>query len=344
MKYQIMVVAQIENKKTGLGKAVNDLIEYYCNNYGEDSVYRLDITNNLNFIKSCLKILFSSCEKFYFTPSGSLGGNIRDSIYLALMLLKRKKVITHFHNSSFKAIVESNFIIKAINKIIYNKVDKIILLGEKHKSMFSSLNIPNSKFRIVRNGIDEYLFISNELMMEKYSQDKINVVYFSNMIPDKGYQTVLSVAKEMNNDKSFHFYFSGIFLDPHLKEEFLKELEKLDNVTYINGVYGIDKSLLLSKMHFFILPSKYKYEALPISMLEAIANGVYIIVSDVGVINEVINKETTLLLRTIEPSIIINELKEKSKVLSSLNYNVEYYKLNFSNINVLKRLISIIEE
>ena len=53
-------------------------------------------------------------------------------------------------------------------------------------------------------------------------------------------------------------------------------------------------------MHYFILPTSYKDETLPISMLEAMANALYIIVSDVGVVSEVVNKETTTLLPNIK--------------------------------------------
>ncbi|MDY4280000.1 MAG: glycosyltransferase family 4 protein [[Pasteurella] mairii] len=344
MKYKIMVVGQIKNSKTGLGKSINDFIMFYQRKYGEETLYKLDITNNFEFIKNCYKILFIKCDKFYFTPSGSLGGNIRDSIYLFLMLLRKKKIITHFHNSSFKSIIESNFVINWINKLIYNKVHKVIVLGKKQEEMFSSIHLPKDKFRIVRNGIDENIFISEHELAKKHNSHPIKIVYFSNMLPEKGYEIVLSVAKEMKNDRNFHFYFSGRFFQSDLEEKFINEIKGLNNVSYINGVYGADKITFLSNMNIFILPSRYKDETLPISMLEAIANGLYIIVSNVGVISEVTNQSTTTLLDKIETDNIVSIIREKAKILSNLNYNVMYYKKNYLNEKILDSLISIVEE
>ncbi|WP_278650401.1 glycosyltransferase family 4 protein [Rodentibacter pneumotropicus] len=344
MKYKIMVIGQIKNNKTGLGKSINDFIMRYQSKYGKETLYKLDVTNNLSFIKSCYKILSINCDKFYFTPSGSLGGNIRDSVYLFLMLLRRKKIITHFHNSSFKSVIESNFVINWINKLIYKKVDRIIILGKKQEEMFSSIHPSKDKFRIVGNGIDEDIFISEQELAKKHDRHPINIVYFSNMIPEKGYEIVLSVAKEMKNDRNFHFYFSGKFFQSALEAKFIEEIKELNNVSYINGVYGSDKITFLSNMNIFILPSKYKDETLPISMLEAIANGLYIIVSNVGVISEVANQSTTTLLDIIDVDNIISIIREKAKILNNLNYNVMYYKENYLNKKILDSLVSIVEK
>ncbi|QLB17523.1 glycosyl transferase [Mannheimia varigena] len=344
MKYKLIVIGQIENKKTGLGKAINDFILHYNKKYGDNSLYQLDITKNTKFISNCFKILAVNCDKFYFTPSGSLFGNLRDCVYLFLMMLRGKKIITHFHNSSFKSIVESNTILNWINRCLYKRVDKIIILGNKQKAMFSSMQINEDKFRIIRNGIDENIFISEEMLIKKHSKKPINIIYFSNMIPEKGYQTVLSVAKLMRCNKDFHFYFSGVFFDPSLKDKFLQEIENMDNVTYINGVYGLEKAEVLAEMNILLFPSKYKDETLPISMLEAIANGLYIIVSDVGVISEVVNKETTSLLSSIDSYMLANIIEEKSKILNELNYNIIYYKSNYKNSNILEHLVNTVEE
>ena len=66
----------------------------------------------------------------------------------------------------------------------------------------------------------------------------------------------------------------------------------LPNAIYIPGVYGKDKIKFLRSINFFVLPSKYKDETLPISMLEAMASGAYIIISDIGVVSEVLEGNT----------------------------------------------------
>ncbi|HGR7234170.1 TPA: glycosyltransferase family 4 protein, partial [Streptococcus pneumoniae] len=105
----------------------------------------------------------------------------------------------------------------------------------------------------------------------------------------------------------------------------------------LDGVYGSDKKKLLQKMHYFVLPSYYKDETLPISMLEAMANGLYIIVSDVGVVSEVINKETASLIEMINEETadsIIEIIDQTSNKLNELDFNVSKYKQELLNENI----------
>lgn len=340
---KVTVIGQIKNKKTGLGKAINDVI----NNITKENVKvtEIDITNNKLFFNIIKKIITDDTDVFYFTPSGSVGGNIRDSIYLFFMIAKRKKIVTHFHNSAYGKVVNSNVFLKIINRYLYSKVNKIIVLGEKSKAMFTSLNIPENKFVVIRNGIDSYLFIEKDKLKEKFLSPDINIVYFSNMLEEKGYKIVLDVAEKMKLDNKYKFYFSGKFFDMSLEDEFKKKIKNLYNVTYIDGVYCDEKKTLLEKMHYFILPSKD--EALPISMLEAMANGAYIIVSDVGVISEVINKNTTKLLLEINnntPMLIKNEILDTSNKLGELEFKIEELNRKYSNEKIQDEIFEVLKK
>lgn len=341
---KVTIVGQIKNRQTGLGKAINDFQDY-CEKEAE-KVMSIDITDNKKFFYYIYLILKVNTDVFYFTPSGSVGGNIRDSIYLLLMILKRKKIVTHFHNSAFGKVVNKNKILRIINKSIYQRVDKIIILGHKSKIMFEPLMIPNEKFEIIRNGIDGNLFISEEDLEAKQKSKPINIIYFSNMLKEKGYDIVLDLATNMQSNSNYHFYFSGKFFDVTLENEFKHRISTMGNVTYFNGVYGEEKEQLLKKMHYFILPTSYKDETLPISMLEAMANALYIIVSDVGVISEVVNKETTTLLPTIKvdtPLEIQHIIEATIDSIQDKNFKIVDLKYNFSNDLIQKRIFGILE-
>lgn len=332
---KVTIIGQIKNKGTGLGKAINDFRDYCCNR--ATRVTEIDITNNFKFLSSLFQILISDTDVYYFTPAGSVAGNIRDSLFLFFMIMKRKKIVTHFHNSAFGNVMRQHPTLMIINRILYSKVDLIILLGEKSKIMFQQLRISDEKFKIIRNGVDRYLFIEKNELNKKMSELPINIIFFSNMIREKGYEILLEVAKKMREDEKYHFYFSGKFQDNNLKTRFINEIYSMNNVTYLDGVYGSDKKKLLQKMHYFVLPSYYKDETLPISMLEAMANGLYIIVSDVGVVSEVINKETASLIEMINEETadsIIEIIDQTSNKLNELDFNVSKYKQELLNENI----------
>ncbi|MGQ7373103.1 glycosyltransferase family 4 protein [Streptococcus suis] len=332
---RVSVIGQIKNKKTGLGKAINDLIDELQLSYHVEAI---DITNNKDFLAKISDILKSKPDSCYFTPSGSLFGNLRDFCYLLAMKKSGAKVIVHFHNSIFGKVVHSNPFSFYLNKLIYKHVDKIILLGHKQKKMFDGLEINESKFKIIRNGIDKDLFISESELNSKLNNPIRKVIYFSNMIPEKGYKIVLEVAKQLVNDSHYQFIFSGKFFDKNLEDDFLKSIEGQSNISYYSGVYGIDKVELLKETHFFILPSKN--EALPISMLEAMGAGNYIIINDVGVVSEVVNEPTSTLSSSLTASEIIKILEQKNQVLGQLDFNIKYLKSNYLNKTIQEKIVS----
>lgn len=341
---KITIIGQIQNKKTGLGKAINDFINFCSKNATKTTT--IDITNNKRFFEHCYHILVSDTEVFYFTPSGSVGGNVRDSFYLFLMILKGKKIVTHFHNSAFGNVVNKNRLLQLMNKWIYRHIDKIILLGYKSKQMFDILMIPDTKFKVIRNGVDEDLFISEDNFKKKQDNKTINVIYFSNMIKEKGYEIVFEVAKKLQDNQRFHFYFSGKFFDKQLEEKFKNEISGMENITYYNGVYGQEKKQLLQNMHYFVLPSSYKDETLPISMLEAMASGVYIIATDVGVISEVINEIPSEILKSSN-NMLSSEIQNVI-LLTNENINFSDFKMNkmkseFSNNRIQKNIFEVLE-
>ena len=81
-------------------------------------------------------------------------------------------------------------------------------------------------------------------------------------------------------------------------------------------------------------------------MLEAMANALYIIVSDVGVISEVVNKETTTLLPTIKvdtPLEIQHIIEATIDSIQDKNFKIVDLKYNFSNDLIQKRIFGILE-
>lgn len=337
---KIAIVGQLGDPKTGLGKAINDFNNYAIEKLNQKNVSTIDIINNKNFIVHILNILKCKTDAFYFTPAGSLGGHLRDIVYLLIMIFRKKIIILHFHNSHFGKVISSNPLLIWINQFIFKNVDRIIILGNQQKEMFTKLNIPDNKFKVIRNGIDSYLFI-DEITFNK--KEGTNIIYFSNMKVEKGYLEVLEVAKKMINT-AYHFYFSGKFYDEEEENKFRLEIEKLDNVTYINGVYGKDKRQLLEKMDIFILPSNFKDETLPISMIEAMACGLYIIVTDVGVISEVIIPDTSYLLPDKTSESILKAIQQVPKNLSYESHQIERLKEKYKQETILESILNTVLE
>lgn len=332
MKVACLVRYDEHFQKTGEGKAVADFYETLQKKLGAEEVELINILDNKKILKHLCAIVKSKASLFYFTPSGSVGGNLRDLLLMSFLWLCQKKYVLHFHNSSYGNILEKNMFLRLCNVFFLKKACSIWLLGKKQEEMFSPFFSEKEKFWHIYNGVETSLFLSKEKLQEKLEKTPKKVLYFSNMIEEKGYPLVLKLAKEMKEEKDFHFVFSGKFFQGAEEKRalFLKEMEHAENMTFYEGVYGKEKEELLSQAHFFVLPSEYKEETLPISMLEAMASGAFVLVTPRGVMEEVLLPQTSYVLRTEEK---VQEMKKAllhhAPLLSNYDYQLETLKQRF---------------
>ncbi len=86
-------------------------------------------------------------------------------------------------------------------------------------------------------------------------------------------------------------------------EDQLKQINQSRQVRlhWINGAEGWAKENLLREAHLFVLPSRYKVEAQPIAILEALASGCAVITTQAGEIPAMLNSQTAVLLDEAAP-------------------------------------------
>lgn len=337
-QYKLTIVGQLGDPKTGLGKALNDVVDYAKKTYGKNKVQTVDIINNKLFVKHLWHLLTANTDSFYFTPAGSLGGNLRDLVYLKMMTSHESRVVLHFHNNHYGQVINQYSWLKYLNRKMLEDVECIILLGTGHKAMFEGLNIADEKFIFISNGVDEDLFITEEAFHEK---NRNNIIYFSNMLPEKGYQHLLDASYLIN--PKYRITFSGKFYNEELENEFLEAIKYHSNIQYIPGVYGENKKALLEKMAVFILPTEYKDETLPISMLEAMASGLYIITTPRGVIPETLIPKTSTILSDTQPETIAHAIESVSEALSYNDFQIDKLSRKYNKQVIMQQILATIK-
>lgn len=302
-KKRICFVAQFPPPMHGLSKAVETL--YNSSISSDFKLEKIDITNNKKFLITVICILKSKADLFYFTNSQTIGGNIRDLIILKLFKIKKKKVLIHLHGGYYRKLVDNDmkpWQRKANYKAI-SKVDGAIVLGPSLRWIFEGM-ISDSKIFTVPNCIDDQFFMSDYELKEKVERIKLenvhHILWLSNFIKSKGYQIVLEMARrekervEAGEEKKFHFDFAGNFFDEQDKDFFdsyIIDHQLKDVVTYHGVALGDEKRELLKKCVYFMLPTKYPNEGQPISILEAMGNGMLVISSKYAGIPDLISDE-----------------------------------------------------
>lgn len=299
---KICFIAQFPPPIHGLSKAVDTL--YNSEISKEFQLEKVDIKNNKKIFKSLWLILKSKADLFYFTISQSKGGNLRDLVFLKLIELKRKKCLVHLHGGYYRTLVDE-CLPKWQRNANYKAVSKLagaIVLSESLRANFKGM-LSDEKIFVVPNCVDDEFLISDAEFEEKLRtlpERKIkHILYLSNFIRAKGYREVLELARlekercENGNDKKFHFDFAGKFFEETEEQYFfgfIKENALQDYVTY-HGVVGGDKKCeLLKQSEIFILLTRYANEGQPISILEAMGNGMLIVTTDHAGIPDIVKE------------------------------------------------------
>lgn len=289
---RICFIAQFPPPMHGLSKAVETLYNSELND--EFDFEKVDITNNKNFLKNLKAISKSKADLFYFTISQTRGGNLRDLVIFKLLQMQHKKCLIHLHGGYYRKLVDNDMVAwqrKANYKAI-SRLDGAIVLGELLKPIFQGM-LPDEKIFIVPNCVDDEYLMSDEEFEEKITtlddRPVKHILYLSNFIRSKGYPEVLEMAKlekervENGGYRRFHFDFAGKFFEEAEEQFFfhyIKDNGLEDYVTY-HGVVGGDKKRELFKTcDIFTLLTRYPNEGQPISILEAMGNGMMVVTTD----------------------------------------------------------------
>lgn len=297
---KICFIAQFPPPIHGLSKAVDTLYTSELSDMFE--LEKINITNCRHFIKNLLLIKKSKAELFYFTISQTKGGNLRDLIILKVLELQHKKCLIHLHGGYYRQLVDddlpewqrrANY--KAIGKLV-----GAIVLSPSLRLLFEGM-LPNEKIFVVSNCVDDQYLMSDDEFNKKVNElptnSVRNVLYLSNFIRTKGYLDVLEMALmekekcEAGRKQEFYFHFAGKFLKKTDEQQFIKYIKKnqLEKyVAYHGIVTGKKKQDLLKKCDIFMLLTRYPREGQPISILEAMGNGMVVVTTNHAGIADVV--------------------------------------------------------
>ena len=165
---------------------------------------------------------------------------------------------------------------------------------------------------------------------------------------EKGIFQLLDSLQELENKKIKYEAKIAGNIDASLKEIILDKIDKLKNTSYIGVVYNDDKKQLLNWSNTFVLPTFYKMEGQPISILEALATkNVIISTKHAGIIDIIENNKNGFLVDKENSKSITNKFvflnDNKSKILEISNYNKMYFAENFTITTFSEQFIKILK-
>ena len=148
----------------------------------------------------------------YHSVAESFLGNLRDLIIFFLNYRNLKRHYVHvLGGTSLRKIISSNSMKGSINRFFIKRLGGVIVEGSLNKSYFEKI-IDSSKIHIIPNFVESYLFADDEIIKKKFqfdSNEKINILYLSNLIPGKGYVELANAFMELESSirNNFNLYF-----------------------------------------------------------------------------------------------------------------------------------------
>ncbi|TIM77325.1 MAG: glycosyltransferase family 4 protein [Mesorhizobium sp.] len=235
------------------------------------------------FTRFVLALMTGRVRIVYLTSSRTPLGFLRDALFIIFAsILSRAKVVNHLHGSDFKSFRSgvSSFL-GALIDWTYSRVDCSIIL---HESMYDQYTqYPSMRLEVVNNFLPEAEHYEDVPSVSQSGH--VAIVLISNIILEKGLVDAICAVHELIvQGRDVSLTIAGAELDLKFDDliagDLIPRSYNRERIRYIGPVYGAAKRDLLSKSAIFVLPTYYEAEAMPISVIEALASGCAVVLSD----------------------------------------------------------------
>ena len=305
-----------------------------------------------NSVYTILKLpyifLFKEFDVIYFTCSRTTLGAVKDIYLLLLTILFKKKIVCHLHGADFIDFRNKNILINFIVEKLYVHIDKFIVLTNKMKEQFDFVH--DDKIEIIENCFSsQYQNVRVNL-----NQKKNQILFLSNIIFSKGIFDFLDVSdKLLEFNPQVKIKIAGKFMQDEnldiqmIKQKFFQQYYLLknkyvDRIFYLGSVDGNEKIKLLSESDIFVLPTFYKTEAFPISIIEAMRFGNSIITTNHNYLSDIISNSNGFLIEKKNSDLLYEAVQEmlgdKSKLRDIQLNNISISKNRYSPKSYNKKI------
>lgn len=281
----------------------------------------------------------------YITPGQTFFGITKYTLFILVSSLLKKELIIHVHGNYLGAQYKN---LKGIKKrffyFLISKFTKGIVLSNSLKQNLTPF-IKEKNLYVLFNFAQNYL-IDNDL---KINTSGLKISYLSNLMEEKGIFYLLDALRELEvNNIPYKAKIAGN-IDDSLKTTINKKINDLKNTEYLGVVYGREKKELLEWSTIFVLPTFYKMEGQPISILEALATeNVIIATAHAGIPDIIKNRTHGYIVKPKDSESILDSFlylnSNKVKISEISKNNKTYFTKNFTIEIFSKKIIKIFKE
>lgn len=319
---------------------INTSYPIFDEQIGEFSIQKFLFYLRIN--SSFFKVLKNNI--IYITPGQTFFGVLKYAFFIVAASALKKELIIHVHGNYLGKEYQS---LKGIKRVLFyflvSRFTKGIVLSNSLKQNLTPFLKDKNIFSLP-NFAQDYLYTKDK----KFVKDELRIFYLSNLMKEKGIFCLLNALKILEKNNIIYKAKIAGNIDQNYSKEILKLFTELKNAEYIGIVNGDDKKSLLEWGNIFVLPTFYKMEGQPISILEAMATTNLVVTTNHAGISDVFQDKINgyFVEKNNENSIekILSYLAaNKSELKKIAEYNKRFFLNNFTVDIFKKNLLEIIK-
>ncbi|WP_182046059.1 glycosyltransferase family 4 protein [Curtobacterium sp. ME26] len=208
-----------------------------------------------------------------------------DVVMSVELRMLRRPYIAYVHTSGYRALAERGALHRGGVALLLGGATSLVVLG---KSMLRDVQQFNEAPSVIPNAV------GGPERRATAVGGSSTIAFLSNLIPGKGAEDFMRIANRCLTNApdaraivigraSSDGYAEGLraILDPEVR----------DRVDFIGAIFDEARDGLLATASVLVFPSTYRYEAQPLTVLEAMRVGVPVVAYDVGGLRDVIDDD-----------------------------------------------------
>ena len=244
------------------------------------------------------------------------------------------KFVFHFHCTTSNTV--KGMLSKHLFKKCLRKSDGVIVLNEKSKE-FAKAICPNANVEIIPNFVAE-----NELYIERTIHNDIKkILYVGGVVPEKGCDTIVRVAKQYKN---------ALFVLIGNSSESIIDLvtrEKLENIQLLGEQPKEVVEREMKDSDVFLFLTRFRAEGFSIALTEALGSGLPCIVTDWAANKEQVGEYADMVV--VSPNsyqevlVALKRIESKAVRERISAYNIKRVKEKYTEKTVVASYLSFYE-
>lgn len=242
-------------------------------------------------LRGAFSILQSTSRVVYMSVSGG-SGQAYEIVFSCLARMRFKSLVLHHHCYAY--LDQPTWLFRILLAVCGRSAVHVALsegMADKLRALGASNVIALSNAGFLRHA-----FSSRPVRPLRL------IGFLSNICEEKGVFEFLAIARAYQEAGShLRFALAGPFQDEGVEARVKGELESLPNVSYEGALYGAQKDEFFSRIDLLLFPTKYRNEAEPVTIHEAMRLGRPVIAWERGAIAEILDNRSGAMVCATSP-------------------------------------------